>query len=177
LGLAEREAEPACLDVCVHDLGSLLLDARVSRTATRLKSVQKKEVTFLKKSNQKTFAPAGLCDEAAIARRSKSLFASFSSEKEVLASFLNQIHPVLFHGRYDERRAILDARRPARRDGLRFGQCLDPRHQLLDQGVGGGLAHRHGDRDRRATLARGPVPAPIKASTAWSMSASRMMIM
>jgi hypothetical protein len=40
----------------------------------------------LKKSNQKTFAPAGAVKSIAKARRSKSLFASFSSEKEVLYS-------------------------------------------------------------------------------------------
>jgi len=42
------------------------------------------EVTFLKKSNQKTFAPAGLVAAVATARKTESLFASFSSEKEVL---------------------------------------------------------------------------------------------
>jgi hypothetical protein len=48
---------------------------------------RKEEVTFLKKSNQKTFAPGGGGPGVAKARRTKSLFASFSSEKEVLASF------------------------------------------------------------------------------------------
>jgi hypothetical protein len=49
---------------------------------------RKQEVTFLKKSNQKTFAPGGCGDAVAKARRSKSLFASFSSEKEALACLL-----------------------------------------------------------------------------------------
>jgi hypothetical protein len=50
---------------------------------------RKQEVTFLKKSNQKTFAPAGCGDAVAMARRSKSLFASFSSEKEAPACLLS----------------------------------------------------------------------------------------
>jgi len=42
----------------------------------------------LKKSDQKTFVPAGCGDLVAKARKTESLFASFSSEKEVRA-FLN----------------------------------------------------------------------------------------
>jgi len=41
----------------------------------------------LKKSNQKTFDPPGFGNVIVKARRTKSLFASFSSEKEVLAFF------------------------------------------------------------------------------------------
>jgi hypothetical protein len=43
----------------------------------------------LKKSNQKTFGPAGAGDSLAKARRTKSLFASFSSEKEGLPSWFD----------------------------------------------------------------------------------------
>jgi hypothetical protein len=39
----------------------------------------------LKKSNQKTFAPAGAGTGRASARKSKSFFASFFSKKEALA--------------------------------------------------------------------------------------------
>jgi hypothetical protein len=46
---------------------------------------QKKEVTFLKKSNQKIFGPAGGDNAFATARRTKSFFASFFSKKEALA--------------------------------------------------------------------------------------------
>jgi hypothetical protein len=46
--------------------------------------VEKEEVTCLKKSNQKTFGPAGACPADAGARRSESFFASFFSKKEVL---------------------------------------------------------------------------------------------
>jgi hypothetical protein len=52
-----------------------------------LKRRQEKEVTFLKKSNQKTFGPGGHGVYVAKARRTESLFASFSLEKEGLAYF------------------------------------------------------------------------------------------
>jgi hypothetical protein len=54
-----------------------------------LKRRQEKEVTFLKKSNQKTFGPAGFGAVVATPHRTESLFASFSSEKEVLAFYMH----------------------------------------------------------------------------------------
>jgi hypothetical protein len=50
-----------------------------------LKKSQKK-LLFWKKSNQKTFGPAGGGKTIARAPRTESLFASFSSEKEALPS-------------------------------------------------------------------------------------------
>jgi hypothetical protein len=47
----------------------------------------KKEVTFLKKSNQKTFALGAAFRTLATSTRSKGFFAAFFSKKAVLTSF------------------------------------------------------------------------------------------
>ena len=39
-------------------------------------------------------------------------------------------------------------------------EAFDTRFKALDQRIGGGLAHRHGDRDGHAALPSGPVPGP-----------------
>jgi hypothetical protein len=52
--------------------------------AVHIRRLSKEEVTFLKKSNQKTFALGGCGYAVAKARRSRSFFASFFSKKEAL---------------------------------------------------------------------------------------------
>jgi hypothetical protein len=48
-------------------------------------SGRSKTLLFLKKKKQKIFAPAGCGAAVAKGRMSESIFASFSSEKEVLS--------------------------------------------------------------------------------------------
>jgi hypothetical protein len=53
---------------------------------SRTKPLQKEEVTFFeKKVTKKTFGPVSVGTIISKARRTESLFASFSSEKEVLS--------------------------------------------------------------------------------------------
>jgi hypothetical protein len=49
---------------------------------------KKKELLFLKKKKQKNFCNFALGHETPTGQTNKSLFGSFSSEKEHLASFL-----------------------------------------------------------------------------------------
>jgi len=81
----------------------------------------RQEVTFLKKSNQKTFAPAGLVAAIATARRTESLFASqparlFLQKKKFLNDF-----PTSTSLNHAARRSRMPRQHPRRPDR--------PRHQ------------------------------------------------